>query len=96
MLVKTILPYWFYLNIQPFAIYQVVCTQLGYFGGTVYGNARYGQGSGPIVAYDYGSCQGDEQKLSECTQPHYATSYCIHYEDVGVQCSECQFKKVKS
>ncbi|KAL3854704.1 hypothetical protein ACJMK2_013962 [Sinanodonta woodiana] len=62
----------------------VVCRQLGLpsSGAVAFGNAHFGQGSGPVLIEDV-DCQGTESKLSEC---FYIPSNCHHSEDVGVQC----------
>ena len=52
---------------------------------TAYSNARFGQGTGPILM-DNVACTGLETGLVNCTFDNH-TSDCRHSEDAGVQCS---------
>jgi len=65
---------------------QVVCRQLGYTGGTAYGVATFGQGSGQIWM-DGVNCSGTEAALGLCPFNGWGSHDCSHYEDAGVSCN---------
>jgi deleted-in-malignant-brain-tumors protein 1 len=67
----------------------VACRQLGYPTGAVraYGQAFFGQGTGPINI-DNVNCVGNESLLLDCS---YITDHnCVHAEDSGVVCGEAE------
>ena len=66
---------------------DVVCRQLNFTLGAqyVYGNAHYGQSSGPIYLDDV-NCVGNETALIDCKHNGWQGHDCRHYEDVGVVC----------
>ena len=65
---------------------HVVCRQLGFlFALDVYGNARYGQGTGPILLHDI-NCLGNESSLLSCRHNGVGNHNCDHSQDVGVLC----------
>ncbi|XP_045211106.2 neurotrypsin-like [Mercenaria mercenaria] len=65
----------------------VVCRQLGYNGvRSVYSQASFGQGTGPIFHDDL-QCARWETTLSECPGLHDPAKVdCVHSEDAGVSC----------
>uniref|UniRef100_A0A8W8JKD5 SRCR domain-containing protein n=1 Tax=Magallana gigas TaxID=29159 RepID=A0A8W8JKD5_MAGGI len=66
----------------------VVCRSLGFPWNTseVYGNAVYGEGSGPIWLDDV-NCEGSEISIDDCQHREWGTHYCNHREDVSINCS---------
>ncbi|KAK3589457.1 hypothetical protein CHS0354_030578 [Potamilus streckersoni] len=64
----------------------VVCRMLGYnMGGVANGEAKFGEGSGPIHL-DNLECSGNEQSLVNCQYLQPGVVNCEHDEDVGVTC----------
>ena len=54
----------------------------------VHPNARYGQGTGPVLLHEL-LCTGTETRLLDCPHPGINTSrsVCSHRDDAGVSCS---------
>ncbi|KAK3599034.1 hypothetical protein CHS0354_012518 [Potamilus streckersoni] len=70
-------------------IFYVQCRS----GAIALGNARYGQGSGPILIDDV-DCHGTESSLATCS--YTRINNCHHSEDVGVQCNTGSMESYKS
>ena len=65
---------------------SVVCRQLGYlYGGYAYGNAYYSAGTGQIWMDDV-QCNGNEQRLMDCTFLGWGNHNCVHEEDASITC----------
>ncbi|XP_070551036.1 scavenger receptor cysteine-rich domain-containing protein DMBT1-like [Ptychodera flava] len=55
-------------------------------GGTVYYDAKYGEGSGPVW-FDNIRCTGNEESIFECGFSENRKNSCGHYQDVSVSCT---------
>lgn len=53
---------------------------------TAVSNARFGQGTGPILLDDV-LCKGTETSILQCRSKGWYTNNCDHTEDVGVSCN---------
>jgi len=65
---------------------QILCSQLGLpklFA--VYSGPTFGKGNGSILTEEY-YCQGNETSLLDCFKTGHNSSYCSHYDDVGIAC----------
>ena len=67
----------------------VVCRQLGFSSDQEevisFGQARFGQGSGPIFLDDV-HCFGRESRLADCIGARVGSHDCSHSQDAGVRC----------
>ena len=69
---------------------RVVCRQLGFHDAlNAYQNARYGQGTGPILL-DNVACSGSESSLISCSYTVLGSHNCDHTEDAGVRCENTE------
>ena len=59
-------------------------------GATGQRNARYGEGTGPILL-DQVMCTGNETSLFDCPQNPIGQHNCFHSEDAGVTCTSREF-----
>ena len=66
---------------------EVVCRQLGYFGGRAMTDNEFGEGSGTIWL-DSLECRGSERDLGLCGHSDWGHHDCDHSEDVGVVCGK--------
>lgn len=58
-------------------------------GATAYSNARYGQGTGPIVFSNL-LCTGSETSILDCPSDGFGViGSCTHADDASVACLEC-------
>lgn len=65
---------------------NVLCKMLGYArASSVFGEARYGEGTGKIWLDDV-NCMGIESSILECVKSAWGVHDCIHSEDASVQC----------
>ena len=63
----------------------VLCRQLGYEGGVIVNNKKYGPGVDPIWL-DNLFCRGEETSIADCEHNGWGKHNCIHNEDIGLQC----------
>ena len=76
-----------------FTVYLFIQLIFFYSDSIAYSNARYGQGTGPILL-DNLACTGAEYNLTSCSYDA-DTSDCSHYEDAGVRCNTtCEYSVV--
>ena len=62
-----------------------------YTGSVAYSNARFGQGTGPIVLNNL-VCGGSEPRLLNCLNNGLGNvGTCTHGDDVGVECQEGRY-----
>ena len=65
---------------------RVVCRQLGFrVALNAYQNARYGQGTGPIL-FGNVNCLGSESSLLSCEHSGVGNHNCDHSKDASVRC----------
>ena len=65
---------------------HVVCRQLGY--SNAISTASVGGGTGLINLYNV-DCDGDEDRLTECSFSSSVPFFCTHSDDVGITCECC-------
>ena len=71
---------------------RVVCRQLGFRDAeAALGNARFGQGTGPIFL-DEVDCMGYESSIFSCSHKGIRVQSCDHSEDAGVRCKDKEGK----
>ena len=64
----------------------MVCRQLGCgMALSAPGNARFGEGTGPIWLDDL-QCRGNEASLTDCSHRGLGNHSCAHRQDAGVIC----------
>ena len=69
---------------------RVICRQLSFrYALNVYGSARYGKGTGPILLSNV-DCHGNESSLSSCIHSGVGNRNCDHKEDAGVLCGNTE------
>ena len=70
---------------------HVVCRQLGFrYALNAYRNARYGQGTGPILL-DRVRCMGSESSLFSCGHKGVGKYHsCSHSDDASVRCGNIE------
>lgn len=57
-------------------------------GSTTYPNARFGQGTGPIV-FNNVYCTGSESNILDCLSDGYGVvGSCTHADDASITCSK--------
>ena len=62
--------------------------RLLFIGSVAYSNARFGQGTGPIVLNNL-VCTGSEASVLDCPSDGlFNVGTCTHGDDVGVECQE--------
>ena len=69
---------------------EVVCRELGLPTSNVEAHiqAYFGSGSGTILLSDV-ACYGWEESLAHCSFRGWNIGNCLHSEDAGVRCGEC-------
>ena len=67
---------------------RVVCRQIGpFYAVAAYRNARYGEGTGPILL-DHVHCLGSESSLLSCRHSGVGNHDCDHSQYASVQCAK--------
>ena len=61
-----------------------------YIAPSAFGDARFGEGSGPIQLDDV-NCYGNETSLEECRHRGVRVHNCRHFEDASVSCPGGRF-----
>ena len=69
---------------------RVVCSSLGFVGGTAVTYTKFGEGTGQIWLDDV-DCGEHYANLEECRHSGWGVHNCGHHEDAGVECGG-QFK----
>uniref|UniRef100_A0A8W8MBY9 SRCR domain-containing protein n=1 Tax=Magallana gigas TaxID=29159 RepID=A0A8W8MBY9_MAGGI len=74
----------------------VVCRSLGlpWITPEAYGNAVYGEGSGPILLDDV-NCSGSETSIKECKHKGWGSHNCDHSKDVSINCLPSELSAVR-
>jgi len=65
---------------------QVVCRQLGLYGGRVERTSLYGPGNSGMIWLDEVACNGQESRIQDCSHNGWGVHNCDHGEDVGLTC----------
>ena len=68
----------------------VVCRMLGFPSASrAVTNGVYGLGTGPVWLSNV-NCRGNESSLANCTYTGLNNTGCLHSQDAGLVCSDCE------
>ena len=72
----------------------VVCRQLGFKFGRALRNGDGSEGKGEIWLNRV-NCKGTETDIADCEATEWGTSFCFHFQDAGVVCTDYDTKTSK-